>query len=68
MKAYIDRIEGKIAVLMVENAGEVLVPLKALRFKPYEGMHVLFKVVPDPDSQAKTLSQVTALQKKLLKK
>jgi hypothetical protein len=68
MKAYIDRIEGKTAVVMVENVGEVLIPLKALRFKPYEGMHVLFKIVPDPESQSKTLAQVKALQKRLLKK
>ena len=68
MKAYIDRIEGRLAVVMVENAGEILVPLKALRFKPYEGMHVLFKVIPDPASEEETFSQVKALQKKLLKK
>ncbi len=68
MKAYIDRIEGKTAVVIVENAGEILVPLKALRFKPYEGMHVIFKVVPDPDSEAKTFSQIQAVRKRLLKK
>ena len=69
MKAYIDRIAGKVAVMMVEKVGGILVPLKALRFKPYDGMHVLFKVTPDPASEAKTLSlsQIKALQERLLK-
>lgn len=68
MRGYIDRIEGKTAVMMVEGAGEVLVPLKALRFKAYEGMHVLFKVIPDPDSQSKTELAIKTLQNKLLKR
>ncbi len=68
MKAYIDRIEDKAAVVMVEGAGEVLVPLKMLRFKAYEGMHVQLYIKPDPESQSKTLSQVRALQRKLLKR
>ena len=67
MKAYIDRIEDKTAVVMVEGGGEVLVPLKMLHFKPYEGMHLTFHIKPDPQSQARTESDIEAVRKRLLK-
>ena len=68
MKAYIDRIEEKTAVVMVKGGGEVLVPLKMLHFKPYEGMHLTFHIKPDPQSQAQTEAELISLRKRLLRK
>lgn len=69
MKAYIDRIEdGKTAVVIVEQMGQLLVPVKKFPFKIHDGMHLSIEFKPDPKSEKKTLDAVKKLQEELIRK
>ncbi|MBT9132064.1 DUF3006 domain-containing protein [candidate division NPL-UPA2 bacterium Unc8] len=69
MKAIIDRIEDdKLAVVVFEGMGKLIVPVEKFGFKAYEGMHLIVKFSPDIRSEKRLRKEIKGLQDKLLKK
>lgn len=69
LKAFIDRIEDrKIAVVIVEGIGQLLVPVKKFPFEIHDGMHLTINMTPDPRSEKSTQDSIKQLQEKLLKR
>jgi hypothetical protein len=69
VKGCIDRIEdGKTAVVIVDNYGQLRIPVKTFGFEIHEGQHLRIDFSPDPKAEAQTLSAVKALQQNLLKR
>ena len=69
MKAHIDRIEnGKTAVVVVKQIGDLLIPVKAFPFIISEGTHLTIELKQDSEDESKTKDAVKKLQDKLLHK
>ena len=69
VKAFVDRIEdGRTAVVIVEDFGELLIPAKRFGFKLHEGMHLELSFAPDPAGESRTLDAVKRLQARLLRR
>jgi len=69
MKAVVDRIEdGDIAVIRIENAGEIRLPSGCLGIDIYEGAHLDITVRMDKESEHAAAEDIKNLQKELLER
>ncbi len=69
MKGFIDRIEdNRIAVVILNEGGEMLIPADAFPFKIREGMHLKIEFSPDTESEGKAKERIRNLQQELLKR
>lgn len=69
MKAVIDRIEdGKIAVVIINGVGQVLIPVEKFDIKIHEGQHLKIIFEPDEKSEQDTKEKIKNLQEELLKR
>ncbi|MFH1414603.1 MAG: DUF3006 domain-containing protein [Elusimicrobiota bacterium] len=69
MKAVVDRIEdGDIAVIQIENAGEIKLPADCLGTDIYEGAHLDITVRIDKESEKAACEDIKSLQKELLER
>ncbi len=69
MKGFIDRIEdSRVAVIILEEGGEMLLPSDAFPFKIREGMHLKIEMSPDPESEKNAIERVRGLQQELLQR
>ena len=67
IKAFIDRIEGEFAVLVLAGDPPVQfdLPLRALPEGLGAGDHLLLRIDPDPEAATATLRRVEELQREL---
>ena len=67
MKAVIDRIEGNIAVLVIEGK-TINLPVEFFGFEVHEGQHLKITFEPDEKSEQDTREEIKNLQEELLKR
>ena len=65
MKAYIDRIEEGIAVIVIEGKN-INIPAELLGIEVHEGMHLNIKFEADTESEEATKDRIKKLQEELL--
>ena len=65
MKAFIDRIEGNIAVLVIEEK-TINIPVEFFEFEVHEGQHLKITFEPDEKSEQETRDKIKNLQEELL--
>ena len=69
MKAIIDRVEDdRLAVVVFEKMGRLIVPVEEFEFKVYEGMHLTVEFSPDPKSEERLRKEIKDLQNELLRR
>ncbi|HDS09013.1 MAG TPA: DUF3006 domain-containing protein [Firmicutes bacterium] len=64
----IDRIEGELAVIILDKGGELIIPKDSLPTGNHEGSVVKIKISLDPEEEKKRLEEVKNLQERLVKR
>ena len=68
MKCFVDRIEGKIAVILVRKGGRMEIPVSVFPFKVKEGMHLEAEFKPDERERERVKKNIQKIRQRLLKR
>ncbi|PIU18120.1 MAG: hypothetical protein COT16_03270 [Elusimicrobia bacterium CG08_land_8_20_14_0_20_44_26] len=68
MKCFLDRIEEKIAVILVKGGGRMEIPVGNFSFNVEEGMHLNAEFSIDDAERERVRKNIQEIRKRLLKK